>query len=81
VPAVEAWAWKGLARVDIRHGERATGRDVAADHADVFGDRAGAGEITAASLVPLMVTTTVEVVPSVERTVKVSVSVWPTPSA
>ena len=38
-------------------------------------------EITAASLVPLMVTTTVEVVPSVERTVNVSVSVWPTPSA
>ena len=38
-------------------------------------------EITAASLVPLIVTTTVDVVPSVERTVKVSVRVWPAPSA
>ncbi|MFT3956300.1 MAG: hypothetical protein QM722_18540 [Piscinibacter sp.] len=32
-------------------------------------------EITATSLVPLMVTTTEDVVPSAERTVKVSVSV------
>ena len=38
-------------------------------------------EITAASLVPLIVTTTVDVVPSASVTVKVSVSVWPAPSA
>ena len=36
---------------------------------------------TGASLLPLMVTTSVDVVPSVERTVKLSVSVWPTPRA
>ena len=38
-------------------------------------------EITAASFVPLMVTTTEDVVPSVEVTVKVSVRVSPVPSA
>ena len=38
-------------------------------------------EITAASFVPLIVTTTDDAVPSALRTVKVSVSVWPAPSA
>ena len=45
---------RSLSRVDIVDGERATGGDVAADHADVFGDRTGPDEITAASLVPLI---------------------------
>ena len=33
----------GLARIGIGDGQRATGGDVAAGDADVFGDRAGAG--------------------------------------
>jgi hypothetical protein len=37
-------------------------------------------EITATSLVPLIVTVTDDVVPSAALTVKVSVSVWPSPN-
>ena len=45
----------------------------------IVGGTVGTLPIITSPVVPLMVTTTEEVVPSAERTVKVSVSDWPWP--